>query len=123
MMDAVDFLRACARMCRKFNSCSDGCPIWEQGSACEMMHLGENAEQAVASVEQWAQEHPSNTRQSELLKLFPGSALDGDGILNMCPSSVSESHRDEFGGCYDSRRCCNDCRREFWMQEVERWNG
>lgn len=119
MMDAVDFLRTRARMCRRFDNCADGCPIGEPVGACKPLLLGENAEQVVSIVEQWALEHPSKTRQSEMLKLFPGSVLDDDGILNMCPSSVSESHRDKFGGCYDESACCSVCRRKFWVQEVE----
>ena len=118
-MDAVDCQRARARMCRGFDNCSDGYPIRGLVGACEPLLLGENAEQVVSIVEQWAQEHPGKTRQSEMLKLFPGSVLDDDGILNMCPSSVSESHRDKFGGCYDESACCSACRREFWMQEAE----
>lgn len=118
MMDAVDFLRTCARMCRKFDSCS-GCPIWEQGSACELLHIGENAEQTVASVEQWAQEHPGKTRQSELLEIFPSTVIGGDGVLAVCPRILSEKFRSENGGCYNLSKNCCDCRREFWMQEVE----
>ena len=119
MMDAVDFLRARARMCREFDNCEDGCPIGEQIGACRPLLLARHAEQTVAIVEQWAQEHPGKTRQSELLELFPGSALDEDGILELCPSALAEECRGEDGGCYDLPKDCYDCRREFWMQEVE----
>lgn len=119
MMDAVDFLRTRARMCRKFNNCSDGCPIWEQVGPCEPLLLAENVEQTVSIVEQWAREHPGKTRQSELLKLFPDSLLDENGILELCPSLLAEECRGEDGSCYDLPKDCYDCRREFWMKEVE----
>lgn len=118
-MDAVDFLRARARMCRKFDNCADGCPIGEQVGSCKPLLLGENAEQAVAVVEQWAQEHPGKTRQSELLELYPSTIIGRDGVLSICPRILSEDFRSEGGGCYDLYRSCLDCRREFWMQEVK----
>lgn len=42
-------------------------------------------------IEQWSREHPRKTRQDVFLKQWPNAAVYGGG----------------------------DCRREFWMQEVE----
>ena len=41
------------------------------------------------------------------------------GYLDVCPLEVSAAHRDADGGCAIYDRLCPDCRREFWMQEVE----
>lgn len=67
----------------------------------------------VSQVEQWAAEHPIKTRQSEFLKLFPNAQTDS-GCLNACPMDV-------FGntGIDCNKRTCFECKKEFWMQEVE----
>ena len=42
----------------------------------------------------------------------------GDTVAwNICADSAS--HRNARGNCVNMRRECPDCRREFWMQEVE----
>ncbi len=42
------------------------------------------------------------------------------GLVNICPCRFVAGFRDEKGECtqYHSKGCDN-CRREFWMQEVE----
>lgn len=55
------------------------------------------------------------TRQSVFLEQWPNCIVDHDGIVGMCPRSVDKNYicdLDRFAGC-------RDCRREFWMQEVE----
>lgn len=69
----------------------------------------------VRQVEQWAAEHPVKTRQSEFLKMFPGAAIDKmDGCLTLNPCNFYPKMREECSG-----RRCSDCRREFWLVEVE----
>lgn len=75
------------------------------------------AEDVVAEVEEWSATHPRKTRQSVLLKQYPNAVLDKDGVLRICPSVVG-------GDTPEKYKCicltdCSDCRREFWMQEVE----
>ena len=115
-MDALDFLKARKRMCEATNC--NSCKLYHmQGSCCiapEREKI-EACEEAIAIVEQWAKEHPIKTRQSEFLKLFPGADVgETDGCLTLNPCNVYEKMRKEC-----SIPKCSDCRRKFWLAEVE----
>lgn len=103
-MDAVEFIKARDRMMRVKGQA----PNVEYGRR-------RSAEEVVPIVEQWAKEHPIKTRQSELLKMFPKARLDTSGVLRICPSEMIDGCR------YKERNACpyDDCRREFWLQEVD----
>ena len=73
----------------------------------------------VSQVEQWAAEHPVKTRQSEFLKQYPEARLTEDGVLALCPMSISSEYRGENDSCVSYSRKCDDCRRKFWLAEVE----
>ena len=115
-MDAVEFLRERNRMCKSFNRCSDGCLA--QGGSCKFKtgtDLEWEADKQVEIVNEWAAAHPRKTRQSVFLEQWPNCMMDGDGTVGMCPRNV-----DKMYVCNLSRSGeCTDCRREFWMQEVE----
>lgn len=120
-MDAVEFLKERRRMCNAQGEC-DTCPIT---TVCEDYFLNhnynqENAEGMVATVEQWAKEHPVKTRQSEFLKLFPGAEPTKDGAIAICPLAISAAYRHGNGACNkDNSDTCADCKRQFWSAEVE----
>lgn len=107
-MDAVKFIKAINRML-SVGTCDSTFQKYVSAykkKGCEGM---------VKAVEQWAKEHPIKTRQSEILKMFPGAAIDKmDGCLTLNPCNFYPKMREECSG-----RKCSDCRREFWMQEVE----
>ena len=107
MMDAVEFLDKVDRLSQR-------------GSTEEKMRYndyrtaGDNT-WAVKFVERWDAEHPIKTRQSEFLKLFPGADIDKtDGCLNLNPCSIYKKMRKECEG-----RKCSECRKAFWLAEVE----
>ena len=79
----------------------------------------DSPEDVVAEVEEWSAAHPRKTRQSVFLKQYPEARIGYDGVLQIHPCMISASHRDARGNCVNMRRECPDCRREFWMQEVE----
>ena len=121
MMDALEFFKARKRMCvaTTCNSCKlyhvprGGCcvaPDHETIEACE---------EAIAIVEQWAKEHPIKTRQSEFLKQWPEARLMQDGVLSICPIAISSAYRGEDGSCANPSEKCDNCRRKFWLAEVE----
>lgn len=84
-----------------------------------MFNMGTPAEKVVREVEEWATAHPRKTRQSVFLKQYPETQVDDNGVLSACPALISSSHRrDGEVGCSSDKKC-TDCRREFWMQEVE----
>lgn len=128
-MDAVEYFKAYARMCDSFDSKNNitgkpcvGCPLDDIGRGCHMNDLTNNAEECVAAVEKWANEHPVKTRQSELLKLFPGAEIR-DGVLNVCPRKIDpEAYTHQRGyNCIHIKDdvLCPDCMRGFWFQEIK----
>ena len=116
-MDALEFLKERKRMCNYYSHCK-GCPL--DGSKCviDSAVSDENCKRFAATVEQWSKEHPRKTRQSVFLEQYPEARIV-DGVLQIDPCSISASHRNALGNCATMGRECHDCRREFWMQEVE----
>jgi hypothetical protein len=119
-MDAVKFLQGRARMCNSFSPDCEGCRVDEAKpvmSEC-CLWMFENPEKAVKVVEEWSAAHPRKTRQSVFLGNYPCARIDSQSVLYACPADV-----------YGDNVCpkkkdaapiiCYDCRREFWMQEVE----
>lgn len=111
-MDAVKYLKTLRRMCNcECSECElgkrlgvlDTCALWQKA----------NPEEAVAIAEQWAAAHPVKTRQSEFLKHYPDAQIDS-GCLNACPMDI-------FGdmGINCNKQTCYECKKEFWLTEVE----
>ena len=117
-MDALEFLKERKRMCISCKGC-DGCPL--EGTQCVLIYAtdDEDYERIIATVEQWSKEHPRKTLQSVFLEQYPEAALDGYGVLTICPAKLFKAHRSGNRRCNNQERLCIDCRREFWMQEVE----
>ena len=63
-------------------------------------------------VEEWSREHPIKTRQSVFLEQWPNCPMGDDGVIGMCPKNVNKMYVCGSVGCAD-------CRREFWMKEVD----
>ena len=80
---------------------------------------GMDPQECISVVEQWAAEHPAKTRQSEFLKQYPEARLMQDGVLSICPIAISSAYRGEDGSCANPSEKCDDCRRKFWLAEVE----
>ena len=120
MMDAVKFTRAAMRMCNDYYSKCWSCPAGDDTSCkLDRSYSAISAEEKVAIVEQWAERHPAKTRQSVFLEQYPEARIEDDGVLQIYPCLISASHRNARGNCVTMGRKCPDCRREFWMQEVE----
>lgn len=105
-MDAVKFLQERSRM-------------YESGAATPSVRLGDvyNPERAVKIVEEWAAAHPRKTRQDVFLEQWPNARPADDGMLTFCPKRF-DFHISCLAECHLLKKC-SDCRREFWMQEVE----
>lgn len=108
-MDAVEFLDKVDRLRKR-------------GSTEEKMRYNDyrtarDNTRAVKFVERWDAEHPVKTRQGVFLEQYPETEIDKYGCLRLCPELVSADYRNRHGDCIN--RVCIDCRREFWMQEVE----
>lgn len=113
-MDAMEFIRERNRMCKHFRGCNQ-CPA--DGMICSTIWGIHDAEKLVQVVEQWAAEHPRKTRQSVFLEQWPNARRDSGGGVYICPKflDVDISCTDDETVC----KPCDDCRREFWTQEVE----
>ncbi len=118
-MDAVKFIQERNRMCKSFDKCSYGCPAWDGSCKLEIgTYLKCEADKEVKIVEEWSAAHPRKTRQSVVLDNYPCARIDSQSVLYACPADV-----------YGDNVCpkkkdaapitCYECRREFWMQEVE----
>lgn len=108
-MDAVKFVEARRRMFA----------MTGENPKHSMFNMGTPAEEVVREVEEWATAHPRKTRQSVFLEQWPEAELDTNGAVAICPTILSSEYRSSNIRCKHPGTTCSDCRREFWMQEVE----
>lgn len=110
-MDAVKFLDKVDRLSKR-------------GSTEEKMRYNDyrtarDNTRAVKFVERWDAEHPIKTRQSVFLEQYPEAELTQDGVIQICPIAISAAYKDEKGRCKITDSTCSECRKEFWLAEVE----
>lgn len=107
-MDAVKFLQERNRM-------------FLSGGATPSIGLEDDFDpvMAVEIVEKWSEQHPRRTRKSVFLEQYPEALVFDGGNLCACPVLFSSEYRNAYGGCASPYGSCAECRREFWMQEVE----
>lgn len=117
-MDAVKFIKDRKRMCNG-RPCAT-CPLFavhqlEYLPDCKEWCM-DHPEASVTVVEKWAEEH-RNTRQSEFLKQWPNAKMNPfSGTVDVPPCYLDKSLLDE---CRENTSGCFDCRRKYWLQEVE----
>lgn len=111
-MDAVEFIKAIKQM---LSAGANNSTVQKYISA----YKKNDCEGMVKAAEQWAAEHPAKTRQSVFLERYPEARIGDDGVLKINPCFLSASHRNVRGNCATMGRECSDCRREFWLAEVE----
>lgn len=117
-MDANKFMSEFRRICDSYDRCSD-CPLGQGRRICSYYpshYTQETISAAIKTVEEWSTAHPRKTRQSVFLEQWP-EAKRVDNILAICPKVLNMSLP-----CWiynNANVACEDCRREFWMQEVE----
>ena len=124
-MNAVEFLKEKNRMCNTFNLCDGGgyketCELYKEGLSCAD-YINAHPEKAVEIVERWAKEHPRRTRQSEFLKMFPRASMANNGTIDFCPNNFDKEFTcPEKVSIYQGECQCPDCRRKYWLEEVEK---
>lgn len=120
-MDAVEFFKEKKRMCSALGVTCEDCLIREKanefGELCSSYVYKYPAE-AVEIVERWAKEPPKKTRQSEFLKMFPRTDRISDSVMIICPESMDSEFKCPRKN-YDSKRTCECCQREYWLEEVD----
>ena len=102
-MDAVNFIKERDRIYE----------VEKQAPSLIYRHE-KSAEEIVREVEEWSATHPRKTRQSVFLENYPYARIDSQSVLHVCPADVYGNNV-----CPEEKEICYDCRREFWMQEVE----
>lgn len=118
-MDAIKFVKERNRMCNtyKLKRC-EGCPANNyggEGVACIMID-NIDAERLVPIVEKWSKEHLRQTRQSLFIKQYPKVPIY-DGVIGIKPCQIVEGYTSKYCTCDSSQ--CVQCRKEYWLQEVE----
>ena len=117
-MDALEFLKERKRLCDSYRGCV-GCPFGAAECVVRDMTSEDTCKRIVSAVEQWSKEHSRKTRQSVFLEQYPEADIDGYGVMTICPAKLFKAHRSGNRRCNNQGKLCIDCRREFWMQEVE----
>lgn len=117
-MDALEFLVERKRLCSSYKGCV-GCPFGAADCVVREMTSEDTCKRIVAIVDRWSKEHPRKTRPSVVLEQWPEAEIDANGVVKLCPTPISAAHRGSNGECRNPEKLCRDCRREFWMQEVE----
>lgn len=104
-MDAIEFIKERDRMYEV------------AGYAPSLIYKHEkSAKEIVREVEEWSAAHSRKTRQSVFLKQYPNAKVTTDGTVEIWPCNMAKNMQNVIN-C--NRQSCSDCRREFWMQEVE----
>lgn len=106
-MDAVKFIEEHRRMYKV------------TGKHLHTLAEGIPAEDVVKEVEEWSAAHPRKTRQSVFLEQWPDARIYANGALSICPNTVCIYRCRKSRECVEEVGACDDCCREFWMQEVE----
>ena len=118
-MDAIKFVNEKVRTCDSFNkskTCT-GCRLSLFGG-CDFDDLVEynRVEEAVKLVEEWSKENPRQTRQSVFIKQYPKVAIY-KGVIGIRPCQLVEGYTSKYCMCDESQ--CVQCRKEYWLQEME----
>lgn len=113
-MDAVEYVKELRRICKSHPACNV-CPL--NSKFCYIANMCEDAEKAVKIVEQWAKEHPVNTRQSEFLKRFPKADLTR--LLPCVIEKDKRAMRCAKYSCFSNPNYCGMCRDDYWNEEVD----
>lgn len=116
-MDAVEFIKTRARMCK--NSSCNKC-LLKKFCESDFYTQAKIIEDTVKTVEQWAKEHPIKTRQSEFLKMWPDAEIGDDGLPSVAPCQLYKDMEEEDENGVSCKGCdCSICRRDFWLKEIE----
>ena len=117
-----------ARMCKAFKNKCGICPmsIGNNGAKelCAKLIL-RFPDKANEIILKWREEHPVETRQDRFLKMFPNAKIDGGGAIDIAPCIMEKGRYDMTAqSCTMSHKYtnCGQCRKEYWLAEVDENN-
>lgn len=107
-MDAVKFLQERNRM-------------FLSGVATPSIGLEDDFDpvMAVEIAEKWSEQHPRRTRKSVFLEQYPEALVFEGDLCVRVPCFFLPNTGMRTGDAQVLMGSCAECRREFWMQEVE----
>lgn len=108
MMDALEFIKAIKQML----SAGAGDSTVQKYISAQKKN---DYEEMVKAAEQWATEHPVKTRQSVFLEQWPDARIHKeDGLPMASPCDLDGKLAGKCEGIP-----CPECRKKFWLAEVE----
>ena len=115
-MDAIKFIEERKRLCSTYSGCTK-CPVFRDNDTCLFSATnGGTPDEQVKILSVWVADHPRKTRQSVFLEQYPNAIVNAKGTVEIWPCNVEKNMQNVI---YCNSLSCSDCRREFWMQEVE----
>lgn len=119
--DFRTFKKEKGRMCDFFENNVELCPLKIYHSGWNCLECDEcclvRIDFAIKTVQEWSDRHPTKTRQSEFLKMFPDARVrywnDSCLVLDICPREL-----DKYFSCKKSLFCA-DCQHNYWLEVVE----
>ncbi len=104
-----------ARMCRTYATLGCYyCPLSHCKNGLNQVCgdlIRKHPDKANEIILKWCEEHPIETRQDRLLKMFPEIKMHNE-VIDICPIG--------FGGaCSVGNKCCYECKKEYWLAEVD----
>lgn len=118
-MDAVKFIEERERMCKMYAGCNECFGFDESGVCLLGITTGASPSKQIELLEKWIAAHPIKTRQSVFLEQWPDARIYANGALSICPNTVCIYRCRKSRECVEEVGACDDCCREFWLQEVE----
>lgn len=115
-MDAVKLLKEVHRMCMETEHCEE-CPIYIYCAIDTGAFEVQEPEKVIEIIEKWSEEHSIKTRQSEFLKMFPNTSLDGNGVIKICPQIIEGENN--YPCIIQSMTSCAGCREKYWLVGVD----
>lgn len=111
-MDAAKFIEERNRMCKSFRGDCSKCPAGNN----DCCYIFEWKEELIKIVEKWSRENNRKTRQDLVLAQWPNAETCNDNFLSACPRAFDRNFVCRFDFEHNT---CNDCRRNFWSEEVD----
>lgn len=112
------------RMCKYYEKDCRKCPLHFNSDGMRLYcdeFISNATEKANEIILNWCKEHPVETRQDRLLKMFPNAKMTSDGLVGLCPQGCDKQW--ECGLNIDSSNIenidCTDCLKNYWLAEVE----
>lgn len=104
-------------MCKYYDEDCSKCPLHFSNNGMRLLcnqFILDSTDKANEIIFNWCKEHPVETRQDRLLKMFPTAKMDNYGVVRCCPVLFCGDFKCDIGNV-----TCPECRKNYWLAEVE----